>query len=120
MHGLAAESTTLTYFGLQKGILNLESHLLPDPVVSYPVVAATSTADGEWAAIVAWTVHTLVAANRVRTNWTHGGAEMLQAPAVELGLGEGWQQRVLDAVGNYHDILTAISAPNRLSISPSA
>lgn len=56
--------------------------------------AATPTDDGAWAAIVAWTVYTLIDAERPETEWFAGGAHAMPL-ATELGLAADWQSRVL-------------------------
>ena len=68
-------------------------------------MAATGVSDAKWSAIVAWTVDTLISAQRPETAWSNTGAKAMPVVAPELGLGEGWQDRVLKAVGNYGDIL---------------
>ena len=55
-------------------------------------------------AIVAWTVHVLVSAERPETHWYHGGAKALPIVAPDLGLDQGWQARVIAAVGHYGQI----------------
>jgi general L-amino acid transport system substrate-binding protein len=67
-------------------------------------MAATGTKDAEWSAIVAWTVQTLVSAERPESKWHHGGAKALPVLAPELGLDSGWQDRVIKAVGTYGDL----------------
>ncbi len=67
-------------------------------------MAAIGTCDGQWSPVVAWTVQTLISAERPETDWYPGGAGAMPISAPELGLDKGWQIRVLQAVGNYGDI----------------
>ncbi|MBW4591872.1 MAG: hypothetical protein KME46_02830 [Brasilonema angustatum HA4187-MV1] len=103
-HAIAAEITTLATIRLDLGVNRLSSRILPESVMSFPVIAATGTDDGQWSAIVAWTVHTLVSAERFQTRWYAGGAQAMPLAAPELGLDKEWQRRILAGVGNYGDI----------------
>ena len=67
-------------------------------------MAATGTTDAQWSALVAWTVDTLISAERPETQWYAGVAGAIPVAAPELGLDKGWQSRVLAVVGNYGDI----------------
>jgi len=80
------------------------SRWLPEPLEEIPIVAATPTVDGRWSAIVAWTINTLVNAQRPATRWTPGGTQALPIEAPQLGLAPGWQNAVIAATGNYRDI----------------
>ena len=66
--GLASEVTELAEVRLDGGVNNLQSRVLPEPLAAFPIIAATSTKDAEWAALVAWTVHTLMRAEVRRPN----------------------------------------------------
>jgi general L-amino acid transport system substrate-binding protein len=101
---VAAESTELARIRTLPGQARLRSRILPERLNVFPVVAATSTADGQWSAIVAWTVHTLIDAERPESDWFAGGARAMPIPAAALGLDAGWQARVLKATGHYGDI----------------
>jgi len=104
-HALAGEITTLASVRLDPGVNHLSSRILPETLAVFPVMAATGTDDAQWSSIVAWTVHTLVSAERPETRWYAGGAGAMPITADELGLDkEDWQRRVLTAVGNYGDI----------------
>jgi len=98
---LAGELTALAELRLRPGVSRLASRMLPESTADFPILAATSTEDGRWSAIVAWTVHTLVSAERPETRWYAGGAGAMPAEAGELGLGKGWQGRVVKDVGSY-------------------
>jgi general L-amino acid transport system substrate-binding protein len=80
------------------------SRLLPESTAVFPIMAATSTRDAQWAAIVAWTVDTLIAGERPETLWYAGGAKAMPVKAPELGLDDQWQARVLAAIGHYGSI----------------
>ena len=103
-HAIAGEITTLATIRLDSGVNRLSSRILPEPLISFPVIAATGTDDGQWSALVAWTVNTLVSAERPETRWYAGGAKAMPIAAPELGLDQDWQRRVLAAVGNYGNI----------------
>jgi len=103
-HALAGEITTLAEVRLERGVNGLSSRILPEPLTAFPVMAATGTDDAQWSAIIAWTVHTLVSAERPELRWYAGGAGAMPVAAPELGLDTGWQRRVLAAVGNYGDM----------------
>jgi general L-amino acid transport system substrate-binding protein len=103
-HAIAGEITTLAATRLKSGVNRLASHILPEPLSVFPVMATTGTNDAQWTAIVAWTVITLISAERPETRWYAGGAQAMPVTAPELGLDREWQRRVLAAVGNYEDI----------------
>lgn len=103
-HGIAYEITTLATVTANPGINKLKSRFLPEPLTVFPIMATTGTKDAEWAAIVAWTVHTLVSSERPESKWYHGGTKAMPVVAPELGLEKGWQDRVIASVGNYGDI----------------
>jgi general L-amino acid transport system substrate-binding protein len=101
---IAAESTELARIRTLPGQARLRSRILPEPLNVFPLVAATSMADGQWSAIIAWTVHTLIDAERPENDWFAGGARAMPIAAADLGLGADWQARVLKATGHYGDI----------------
>ena len=101
---VAGEVTTLASYRLGGAAAGMESRILPERTASFPLIAATGTDDARWAAIVAWTVATLISGERPETSWYAGGAGAMPVAAPELGLDEGWQRRVLASVGHYGDI----------------
>jgi general L-amino acid transport system substrate-binding protein len=103
-HALAGEITTLANTRREPGVNRLSSRILPESLSVFPLIVATGTSDAQWSAIVAWTVNTLISAERTETRWYAGGARAMPITAPELGLDEEWQRRVLAAVGNYGDI----------------
>ena len=103
-HAIAGELTTLATYRLNPGVNQLSSRILPEPLTVFPLMVATGTEDARWSAIIAWTVHTLISAERPETPWYAGGAGAMPIDAPELGLDKQWQRRVLAAVGNYGDI----------------
>ena len=100
-HAMAAEATTLAKVRLTRGVNDVHSRIIEEPIEAFPIVAATGTADAEWSAIVAWSVHTLVSAGAPATHWVAGGADSLPVEAPELGLTKGWRERVVRAAGPY-------------------
>jgi general L-amino acid transport system substrate-binding protein len=103
-HAIAGEITTLASVRLDPGVNLLSSRILPEPLTPFPVMVATGTDDAKWSAIVVWTTHTLVSAERPETRRYAGGSEAMPIAAKELGLDKEWQRRVLEAIGNYGDI----------------
>jgi general L-amino acid transport system substrate-binding protein len=102
--GLAGEATALAQAGLDGGVKGLHSRILPEPLSAFPILANTGTKDAEWAAIVAWCIHTLVRAEAPSRSWAAGGLDSIRLEAPQLGLSMGWQKRVVDAAGTYGDI----------------
>lgn len=101
---LAGETSYLAELTKAYNPRHVKSRLLPETLTVFPVLAATPTKDGEWSAIVAWTVYTLVSAERRETPWYDGGAKAMPVVAPELGLDPKWQSRVVAAVGSLADI----------------
>ncbi len=102
-HAVAGEVTTLAATRLQGGD-SRSSRILPEPLTVFPVMATTSTLDGQWSALVIWTIHTLISAERPETKWYTGGIRAMPISAPELGLGKDWQQRLVAGVGDYGEI----------------
>lgn len=103
-HAIAGEVTTLAQMRLDSGVNHLSSRILPESLATFPIIAATGTQDAQWSAIVAWTVTTLINADRPQTVWYAGGAGAMPILAPELGLDQQWQKRTLAATGNYSQI----------------
>lgn len=101
---VAGEITTLALTRLNPIKKGMTSRILPETLSAYPVIAATGTGDAQWSAIVAWTVYTLISAERQKTKWYDGDAKAMPVYAPELGLDKDWQHRVISAIGNYSDI----------------
>ena len=119
--GVAYETTTLATVARDGGINRRPSRMLPERLAVFPIMAATGTGDGQWSAIVAWTVHTLVSAERPETPWYAGGAAALPVKAPELGLDAGWQKRVVDAVGHFGQIFERnVGKPLNIARGPNA
>ena len=100
-HGLAGEITTLAETRADAKGAKSAHRLLPELLASYPILAATSVRDGEWAAVVAWTIHSLMRADAPSSQWTTGGLDSLPIPGTGLGLPDGWQKRMVQLVGGY-------------------
>ena len=103
-HVLAGETTTLA---ATAAIAQMERHghrFLPETLAAYPIVTATSTSDGEWAAIVAWTVETLKRADAPTSNWVRGGFESMPVEVPTLGLAKDWQKKLVGMMGTYGQI----------------
>ncbi len=108
-HAVAGEATWLA--GQRRAAGRAPARVLSEALESFPLVAATGTDDGRWSAIVAWTMDTVVNAERSRTRWFAGGTDALPLPAGELGLAPGWQAAVIAAVGNYGTIIARHLGP---------
>lgn len=102
---VAGEVTQLAAMRLDSGVNHLASRILPQPLALYPVLAATGTGDGQWAALVAWVMDALVLADAPRTAWRAPGADALPLPAEALGLREHWRDEVTAALGTYGDMV---------------
>jgi general L-amino acid transport system substrate-binding protein len=102
--GLAGEVTTLADTRAA-GETGLNKHrILPETLAVFPIMATSGTSDGEWAAIIAWTIHTLMRADAPGNDWAVGGVDSLRLHAAELGLAEGWQKQLIATVGGYADM----------------
>ncbi len=103
-HGVAGELGWLAHQRRAGGARLAGSRILPEPLNVFPLVAATGTGDARWAAVVAWTINTLVNADRPETTWYAGGPRAMPVTAPQLGLTAGWQARVIAATGSYRSI----------------
>jgi general L-amino acid transport system substrate-binding protein len=101
---LAGETTALAEAALERGVRGFGSRILEEPLAAFPILACSATKDAEFAAIIAWTVATLVRAETPTLNWAAGGLDSIPVEAPELSLDKGWQKRVTDATGSYGDI----------------
>ncbi len=101
--GVVAESTTLGNVRLDRGVNDLHSRFIADHFLSYPVLATTPLADdAQWAAIVAWTISTLVNQDAHESDYHASGLKAMTVAG--LGLPAGWQKAVVDRVGSYSAI----------------
>lgn len=100
---MAQEVTTLAALKLGAPA-GKEPTILPDVMAVAPIFAATNTDDGKWAAIVAWTVNTLLRAEPAQSGDPAGRADSLPVAGGDLGLEPGWQARALAAGGHYGTI----------------
>ena len=99
---LAGEATTLAQTRLDGGVNHLRSRFLPEHLASFPIVAATPLdGDAQWAAVVAWTVATLRAAETADTPFQAGGLRALPVAGAGLGLAADWQAVMVASVGDY-------------------
>ncbi len=100
---MAAEGTTLAAARLDRGVNDVHSRILPEPLAITPILAATGTQDAAWASVVAWTVLTLLGAETPAGPWRSGGLASFPLDGASVGLDPGWQQRVV-AGGTYGDL----------------
>ena len=82
----------------------LKSRILPEPLATFPILAATPASDPQWSAIVAWAIFTLQRAELPAGPWTASGLGSIPVKAPELGLADDWQAHVVCAAGTYADI----------------
>ena len=98
------------------GMRPLVSRLLPETLAADPIVAATSPADGAWAARVAFVFDALLLADAPGGAWQPAGQDALPAPRL-AGLRPGWQGEVAAAVGSYAAIVRR-NLTERLGLAP--
>jgi general L-amino acid transport system substrate-binding protein len=102
--GIADEQTDLAATRRRGNAHDLASRILPEPLDIFPILASTSNEDGQWAAIVAWTVHSLIRAETREGSWRADGADALPIDGPALGLAADWQKQLIKTVGSYADI----------------
>ncbi len=102
---IAGEATTLAGVRREGGGNRRSGRILAEPIASFPILAATAVRDGQWSSLVAWTVATLLDADRPNQDWAAGGLDSLPLDSAGLGLAAGWQKSVLAATGGYGDML---------------
>lgn len=99
------ETTALASARRDRGVNNLSSRFVAGHLMSYPVLATTPLSDdSQWAAIVAWTISTLVNADARETDYHAGGLRAMAVPGAGLGLPAEWQKAVVARVGSYSDV----------------
>jgi general L-amino acid transport system substrate-binding protein len=102
--GLAGEATALAEAALDGGVKGLHSRILAEPLAAFPILASTGIKDGQWSAVVAWTVATLIRADAPRLNWAAGGLDSIRIEGRGLGLDDDWQRSVVAVAGSYGEI----------------
>jgi general L-amino acid transport system substrate-binding protein len=100
-HGLAGETTTLADTVHTDKLATIEHRYLPETLAAYPILATTDVKDGEWAAIVAWGIDTLIRSDAPTSDWVRGGFESMPVDAPSLGLEKGWQKKLVALMGTY-------------------
>ena len=115
---MVGEATFLATARLDGGINHLTSRLLPEHLDTFPIVAATSLkSDAQWAAVVAWTIASLKAADTKQTPYRAGGSTMMPVDGTGIGLAKDWQQVVVASVGSNSDIFNrTLGATSRLHL----
>jgi general L-amino acid transport system substrate-binding protein len=89
---------------LDKAASKRNSRILPEPLATFPVFAVTPASDGQWTAIVAWSIATLQRAELPSQPWAASGLDSVAVKGADLGLPDDWQKRVVGAAGTYADI----------------
>jgi general L-amino acid transport system substrate-binding protein len=102
---LAGEATTLAAVRLAGERNRRGARILAEPLARFPILAAAGPADAAWAAVVFWTLESLVAADRAKRPWSAGGADSLPIDPAALGLAPGSLRNALAATGTYSAIL---------------
>ena len=117
---IVGESTAMAIARLDGGINHLRSRFLPEHLAAFPIVAATPVTDGsQWAAIVAWSVDTLINANATETTYRPNGYNAMPVPGDGLGLAKDWQKTVVQTVGSYATIFDrTLGAKSPLKLEP--
>ena len=103
-HALSGEATTLADTAHSPDMKGKPSRFLPETLAAFPILATSGVQDGEFAAVVAWTIETLKRADTPETHWARGGVESMPVEAPAFGLEKGWQKKVVDLVGSYGQI----------------
>jgi general L-amino acid transport system substrate-binding protein len=79
--------------------------LLPDGLSENPLLAATASNESVWVAIVAQSLDVLIHADTAKPVLADKNAQALAATAPSLRLDDGWKERLLQAAGNYRDMV---------------
>jgi general L-amino acid transport system substrate-binding protein len=103
-HGMAGETTTLAQTAHSPEFAAQKHRFLPETLAAYPILAATPMRDGEFSAVVAWTIDTLKRADAADSQWVRGGFESMPVEAPALGLDKGWQKKLVALMGTYGDL----------------
>ena len=101
---IANDTVNLAAIRLQADADGHPARFLPETLAAVPLLATTPQLDGAWAAIVTWTVDTVVRGETLGAAGPGGGADPLPLDGKALGLAPGWQAAVLKAVGHYGEI----------------
>ena len=80
---VALEMTDLAARRADREVRGESVRILPEPLSATPVLAVTGLDDARWAAIIGWSIQTVMQPN--------GNAGVLPVPGVGLGLAPGWQ-----------------------------
>jgi general L-amino acid transport system substrate-binding protein len=114
------ESTELAAQRLHGGVNHLKSRFLPEHLASFPILAATPLkADSQWAAIVDWTLRTLMVADAKETYYRANGLRALEIDGESLGLAKDWQKVLVEKVGSYSAIFDRnLGAGSPLKLDP--
>jgi general L-amino acid transport system substrate-binding protein len=120
---MAGEITALAAARLAGDRALRDGRILDDPLATFPILLATSPSDGEWSALAAWTLATLLVADRPRRDWDPGGLDRLPIDLAPFGISSGWQRTVLAAIGTYDQIYRRTlgdGSPLGLPLGPNA
>jgi general L-amino acid transport system substrate-binding protein len=97
---MADDASTLAGYRLTTGINQMQSRLLTPPLALTPVFAATPSGDGEWAALIGWVLHDIIADAAPKSAWRSDLD--LSTPALR----PGWRDEMHQAAGTYADMRT--------------
>lgn len=99
---VVGESTTLAAHRTEANAKYLNGRLLPEHLATIPVVIATPLkADAQWAAVVDWTLRTLMVADAHETTFRPDGIRALDIDGAAFGLAKDWQKQLIAVTGSY-------------------
>ena len=101
---VAGEATALAALRREGGARRSHGRILPDPLATTPLLAATGTQDAVWSARVAWVLASLEAADRQPGPSAPGGTANLPIGDLD-GLQPGWQAALRANSGSYAALL---------------
>ncbi len=114
---VTADVTQLAYERIAFKNMAQQFEILPDVVAKDPLAVTYRADDPQWAAIVDWTVESLILAEESGVTQANVGAmKNSEDPLVQrllgvrrgygqyVGLDDGWAARVIESVGNYGEM----------------
>lgn len=112
---IAGDATYLAEQSRDRGVNGLASRMLSPPLAMRPIIAATGTGDGSWAALVAWALNAELLTNAPPSGWRPDPPDLSA-----LGLRPAWRAEADAAVGSYSDMVRRHFAPLHLAPGPNA
>jgi general L-amino acid transport system substrate-binding protein len=112
---IAGDATYLAELSRDRGLNGQASRMLSPPLAVRPIIAATGTADGSWAALVAWVLNAVMLTSAPASPWRPDPPDLSA-----LGLRPNWRAEADAAVGSYTDMVRRHFAPLHLAPGPNA